>query len=106
MTSTHHVPPFSRVLYGLRAELALTQKDVADRMTNVTGLHWNMSTISRLESGLRHPRPETVLAIADALNLVDRDRFALFAAARLWENAPTDEQVDRVWDAIATEVAA
>lgn len=96
---------FPKALFDLRIARAMTQQDVADRMTAVSGLDWHASTISRLESGARDPSPESILTLADAFELDGLDRFRFFAAAGRWEESPTDDQLARIWAAIEREIS-
>jgi class 3 adenylate cyclase/transcriptional regulator with XRE-family HTH domain len=79
MGSAHHGvdSPFGDLLRPLRRAAGLTQEELAERARlSVRGL-------SDLERGInRYPRRETVLALADALQLAPEERAALQAAAR------------------------
>ena len=79
-----------------REAAALSQEELAER-AGLTG-----QAISALERGERkHPYPQTVRALADALSLSDADRFALIASVagrgrsqRSGAATPDREQVD------------
>ncbi len=94
---------FYRALYDLRTARALTQQEVADKMSAVSGLNWNSSSLSRLETGSREPHPETILTLADAFELEGLERFRFFAAAQRWEEVPPSEALARMYAVIEDE---
>lgn len=66
---------FASALASYRTRAGLSQRDVA------TGAHIDRSMVVRFEAGTRHPRRETVDALAEALSLgpLDADRLRLAA---------------------------
>jgi predicted ATPase/transcriptional regulator with XRE-family HTH domain len=72
MTETNHVAPFGERLRRLRMAVGLSQEALAER----AGL--SVQAISALETGKRRrPYPNTVAALADALDLRGDERAAL-----------------------------
>lgn len=56
----------------------------------------DQSYISRLESGSRNPERETVVALADALELTGAHRAMLFGSCRMLEQPLTDTQASYI----------
>ena len=76
-------------LRGLRTAAGLSQEELAER----AGL--TVRGISDLERGARnHPYPHTVRSLADALELSEEERSALFAAVPRRGRAADREAVD------------
>jgi predicted ATPase/DNA-binding XRE family transcriptional regulator len=81
--------PFGARLRRLREAASLTQEELAQR----AGL--TAKGISDLERGARNrPYPHTVRSLADALELPEDERAALFAAVPKRGRTPTGEAVD------------
>jgi transcriptional regulator with XRE-family HTH domain len=73
---------FGEVLRRFRAAAGVSQKSLAER----AGL--SVHGISDLERGARrHPYPDTVRRLAEALNLVQSERMALYTSARRSKSA-------------------
>lgn len=70
------------VLRTAREDAGLSVPRLADR----AGLH--RSGIARIEAGAQHPTPDTLLALAEALELDESDLFAL-AGYRLPDRLPS-----------------
>lgn len=75
MARTHSV---GEILRQHRLTRDLTQREVARRLTGYAADH---PEISRYETGLRHPRVETLVRLSEALDLTAPERDRLLMAA-------------------------
>jgi predicted ATPase/transcriptional regulator with XRE-family HTH domain/Tfp pilus assembly protein PilF len=67
---------FGELLKRYREDAGLTQEELAERA------EMSVRGVIYLERGARHPHPPTIVRLADALGLAERERAALAAAAR------------------------
>ncbi|HEU5472844.1 MAG TPA: helix-turn-helix transcriptional regulator [Actinophytocola sp.] len=68
---------------ALGAELRVLREQAGKSLADVAGaIHWNVSTLSRLERGQRHISPEAIQGLAVIYELSSQRRDALLARAR------------------------
>lgn len=75
-------PTFAETLARLRAARGVSQTILAQYAGR------DHSFMSRLEAGKRLPSRETVMILADQLNLSDYDRACLLRSAGFWPDDP------------------